>query len=80
MVKAALGKIAPRWPRHSKRPSPIPTAISSSLIPAIWSTSDLEPYLLSGAYIGEHNFEVYTDLAGMSEEEIAVGMGDGLFE
>jgi crotonobetainyl-CoA:carnitine CoA-transferase CaiB-like acyl-CoA transferase len=47
--------------------------------PAIWSTSDLEPYLLSGAYIGEHNFEVYRDLAGMSEDDIAVGMGDGLF-
>jgi crotonobetainyl-CoA:carnitine CoA-transferase CaiB-like acyl-CoA transferase len=47
--------------------------------PALWSSSDLEPYLLSGAYIGEHNFEVYRDLAGMGEEDIAVGMGDGLF-
>ena len=25
--------------------------------PALWSTTDLQPYLLSGAYIGEHNFE-----------------------
>ena len=35
--------------------------------------------MLSGAYIGEHNFDVYRDLAGMSEDDIAVGMGDGLF-
>jgi crotonobetainyl-CoA:carnitine CoA-transferase CaiB-like acyl-CoA transferase len=47
--------------------------------PAIWSTSDLEPYLPSGAYIGEHNFEVYRDIAGMSEDDIAIGMSDGLF-
>jgi crotonobetainyl-CoA:carnitine CoA-transferase CaiB-like acyl-CoA transferase len=46
--------------------------------PALWSDTDLEPYRLSGA-IGEHNFEVYRDLAGMSEEDIAAGMGDGLF-
>jgi crotonobetainyl-CoA:carnitine CoA-transferase CaiB-like acyl-CoA transferase len=46
--------------------------------PAIWSDTDLEPYLPSGAFIGEHNFEVYTELAGMSEEDIAAGMGDGL--
>jgi crotonobetainyl-CoA:carnitine CoA-transferase CaiB-like acyl-CoA transferase len=47
--------------------------------PALWSTSDLEPYLPSGAFIGEHNFEVYRDLAGMSEDDIAVGMSEGLF-
>ena len=47
--------------------------------PALWSGTDLEPYLPSGAYIGEHNFEVYTELGGMSEEDIAVGMGNGLF-
>ena len=47
--------------------------------PALWSTSDLEPYLPSGAFIGEHNFEVYRDLAGMSEDDIAIGMSDGLF-
>ena len=41
--------------------------------------TDLEPYVPSGAYIGEHNFEVYRDLAGMSDDDIAVGMGDGLF-
>src|SRR5439155_1622492 len=47
--------------------------------PGLWSGTDLEPYMLSGAYIGEHNFEVYTELAGMSEEEIAAAMADGLF-
>ena len=47
--------------------------------PALWSTTDLEPYLPSGAFIGEHNFEVYRDLAGMSEDDIAIGMSDGLF-
>jgi crotonobetainyl-CoA:carnitine CoA-transferase CaiB-like acyl-CoA transferase len=48
--------------------------------PAIWSDSDLEPYLLSGAYVGEHNFDVYTDLAGMTDDAIGVGMAEGLFE
>jgi crotonobetainyl-CoA:carnitine CoA-transferase CaiB-like acyl-CoA transferase len=47
--------------------------------PALWSRTDLEPYVLSGAYIGEHNFEVYTELAGLSAEDIAIGIGDGLF-
>jgi crotonobetainyl-CoA:carnitine CoA-transferase CaiB-like acyl-CoA transferase len=47
--------------------------------PAIWSGSDLEPYLPSPGYLGEHNFEIFTELAGMSEEEVAIGMGDGLF-
>ena len=27
--------------------------------PGLWSTTDLEPYLPSGAYLGEHNFDVY---------------------
>jgi crotonobetainyl-CoA:carnitine CoA-transferase CaiB-like acyl-CoA transferase len=47
--------------------------------PAIWSGTDLEPYVLSGGYIGESNFDVYTELAGVSEEDIAVGIGDGLY-
>ncbi len=47
--------------------------------PAIWSDTDLEPYVLSGGYIGEHNFDVYTELAGVSEEDIAIGIGDGLY-
>jgi crotonobetainyl-CoA:carnitine CoA-transferase CaiB-like acyl-CoA transferase len=47
--------------------------------PAVWSGTDLEPYVLSGAYIGESNFDVYTELAGLAEVDIATGMGDGLF-
>jgi crotonobetainyl-CoA:carnitine CoA-transferase CaiB-like acyl-CoA transferase len=46
--------------------------------PALWSTSTLEPYRRS-PYFGEHNFEVYGDLAGYSVEEIAEGIGDDLF-
>ena len=48
--------------------------------PALWSTTDLEPYLDSGAYIGQHNDEVYRELAGLGDDEIAAGMADGLFE
>ena len=48
--------------------------------PAIWSDTDLEPYLPSGAYVGEHNFAVYKELAGLSDDEIGVAMADGLFE
>jgi crotonobetainyl-CoA:carnitine CoA-transferase CaiB-like acyl-CoA transferase len=47
--------------------------------PALWSGTDLEPYVLSGAFIGESNFDVYRELAGLDEEAIATGMGDGLF-
>jgi crotonobetainyl-CoA:carnitine CoA-transferase CaiB-like acyl-CoA transferase len=48
--------------------------------PAIWSGTDLEPYLLSGAYVGEHNFDVYRELAGMTDDEIGAAMAEGLFE
>lgn len=47
--------------------------------PAVWSGTSLEPYLPPPAYVGEHNFEVYPELAGVDEEEIAAGMADGLF-
>ncbi len=47
--------------------------------PAVWSDTDLEPYVLSGSYIGEHNFEVYTELVGLDEEQVATGIGDGLY-
>jgi crotonobetainyl-CoA:carnitine CoA-transferase CaiB-like acyl-CoA transferase len=47
--------------------------------PARWSGTDLEPYLPSGAYIGEHNFDAYVELAGLEFDAIAEGMGDGLF-
>jgi crotonobetainyl-CoA:carnitine CoA-transferase CaiB-like acyl-CoA transferase len=47
--------------------------------PAIWSGTNLEPYLPSPGYLGEANFDVYAELCGMSEEDIATGMGEGLF-
>jgi crotonobetainyl-CoA:carnitine CoA-transferase CaiB-like acyl-CoA transferase len=47
--------------------------------PALWSGTDLEPYVLSGAYIGEDNFAVYRDLVGLDDETIGERMGDGLF-
>lgn len=46
--------------------------------PARWSTTDLEPYLRS-PYFGEHSFEIYGELAGRTDEEIAIGIADGLF-
>ncbi len=46
--------------------------------PARWSTTDLEPYLRS-PYFGEHSFEIYGELAGRTDEEIALGIADGLF-
>ena len=47
--------------------------------PALFSAMDLAPYVPPPAYVGEHNFEVYEELAGMDVEAIADGMGDGLF-
>jgi hypothetical protein len=39
----------------------------------------LAPYAPPPSYVGEHNFEVYVELAGFDEVEVAEGMGDGLF-
>jgi crotonobetainyl-CoA:carnitine CoA-transferase CaiB-like acyl-CoA transferase len=47
--------------------------------PALWSDTDLEPYLPPGSYIGEHNFDVYRDIAGLDEEVVATAIGEGLF-
>ena len=45
--------------------------------PAVFSdaTFDYTP----APFLGEHNFEVYKELLGMSEEEVAIAIGDGLF-
>jgi hypothetical protein len=40
---------------------------------------DLQPYVPPPSYVGEHNFEVYVELAGLDEVAIAEGMADGLF-
>ena len=47
--------------------------------PAMWDGERLIPRLFSPAYLGEHNFEVWTELAGLDFDEVAEGIGDGLF-
>ncbi len=44
----------------------------------LWNGRRWTPRHLSPAYLGEHNFDVWAD-AGYSPEEIAEGIGDGLF-
>jgi crotonobetainyl-CoA:carnitine CoA-transferase CaiB-like acyl-CoA transferase len=46
--------------------------------PGTIAGASLEPYRASPA-LGEHTFEVYAELLGMSEEEIALAIADGLF-
>jgi crotonobetainyl-CoA:carnitine CoA-transferase CaiB-like acyl-CoA transferase len=45
--------------------------------PAVFSDAafDYNP----APFLGEHNFEVYKELLGMSEEEVATAIGEGLF-
>ncbi len=45
----------------------------------LWNGRRWTPRHLSPAYLGEHNFDVWAD-AGYSPEEIAEGIGDGLFQ
>jgi crotonobetainyl-CoA:carnitine CoA-transferase CaiB-like acyl-CoA transferase len=47
--------------------------------PALWSKMDLAPYVPPPSYVGEHNFDVYAELADMDAGDIAEGMADGLF-
>lgn len=47
--------------------------------PALWDGERPPVARLAPSYLGEHNFEVYTALAGLDEGEIAEGIGDGLF-
>lgn len=44
----------------------------------LWNGKRWKPRHLSPAYLGEHNFDVWAD-AGYSTDEIAEGIGDGLF-
>ena len=47
--------------------------------PALWNGHRLPASVLSPSYLGEHNFEVWTQLAGLDFEEVAEGVGNGLF-
>jgi crotonobetainyl-CoA:carnitine CoA-transferase CaiB-like acyl-CoA transferase len=48
------------------------------VFPALFGETPLGPYA-PAPYFGEHNFEVYAELLGMSEAEIAAAIGEGLF-
>jgi len=45
--------------------------------PAVFSDATLD--YAPSPFLGEHNFEVYKELLGMSDEEIATAIGEGLF-
>jgi crotonobetainyl-CoA:carnitine CoA-transferase CaiB-like acyl-CoA transferase len=47
--------------------------------PGLWTHSELAPYRLSPPYLGESNFDVWSDVAGIDVEAVAEGMGTGLF-
>jgi crotonobetainyl-CoA:carnitine CoA-transferase CaiB-like acyl-CoA transferase len=51
----------------------------SDTYPALWDGRRLPIERLAPAYLGEHNFEVFGELAGMSAEAIAEGIAAGLF-
>ena len=46
--------------------------------PAEFTGTPLDSYTAS-PFFGQHNFEVYAKLLGMSQEEVAEAIGDGLF-
>ena len=46
--------------------------------PAVWSGSDLTPYRRAPVF-GEHNVEVYRDVCGLDEADVAAGIDCGLF-
>ena len=47
--------------------------------PARWSGTDLEPYRPAPAYLGQDNFDVLTELAGLDLDVVAEGLVDGRF-
>ena len=47
--------------------------------PALWDGDDLSPYLPAPSYLGEANFEVWTEVAGLDAEQVADGIASGLF-
>ena len=48
--------------------------------PALWSRSELAPYRRAPSYLGEANFDVFTEVAGLEVDEVAEGIADGLFQ
>jgi crotonobetainyl-CoA:carnitine CoA-transferase CaiB-like acyl-CoA transferase len=47
--------------------------------PARWTSTDLAPYRPAPAYLGEANFEIWTERAGLEPDEVAEGIASGLF-
>ncbi len=47
--------------------------------PVLWNGKRWHPRRLSPEYLGEHNFEVWTELAGFEFDEVAELSGEGLF-
>lgn len=81
-----VGELTEEDPQHRARGFWQPAAHGmygdrlTDTFPALWDGERPPVRRLSPTHLGEHNFEVYGDLAGMSPEEIAEGMGDGLFD
>ena len=72
-------------PQHAARSywQPVDHAVFAErtvdAFPGLWNGRRWEPRLLSPAYLGEHNFDVWA-AAGYGVDEIAEGIGDGLFQ
>ena len=47
--------------------------------PGLFSETDLAPYRKPPAYLGEANFEVWTEMADLEFDAVAEGIADGLF-
>lgn len=47
--------------------------------PGLWSRTDLAPYRQPPAYLGEANFDVWTEHGGLEFDRVAEGIADGLF-
>ena len=80
-----MGELIESDPQHAARSfwQPVNHAFwgerLSDTHPSLWDGTRPAIDLLAPAYLGEHNFDVYTELAGMSDEDVATAMAEGLF-
>ena len=80
-----IGELIERDPQHAARGfwQPVTHEVYgerlSDTFPALWDGERLSVERLAPAYLGQHNVEVFAELAGMDEAAIAEGMADGLF-
>ena len=47
--------------------------------PGLWSRTDLAPYVPAPGYLGEANFDVWTQFASLEFEQVAEAIAEGLF-